>query len=187
MTQQEDTSKGFVFFWGGPLSQWTASPFKLQGRVYSTAEQYMMYKKAVYFNDEVIAQSILETSDPRQQKALGRRVENFDPDAWASVASSHVFTANLAKFKQNEAFKTYLMSTKEAMIVEASPYDNIWGIGFSEQDAKKTLPEIWMNHDNNLLGKALMEVRKMIIQDEVINIHDYNTCPEIYYYPENMR
>lgn len=44
---------------------------------------------------------------------------------------------------------------KESDIKEASPYDSIWGIGFSAANAG-------VNTDNwgeNLLGKALMRVR----------------------------
>lgn len=51
---------------------------------------------------------------------------------------------------------------KESDIMKASPYDRIWGIGFSAANAG-------VNTDNwgeNLLGKALMRVRDRL-QTEV--------------------
>ena len=36
----------------------------------------------VLFGDDEAAEKILETSDPREQKALGRTVRNFDDTIW---------------------------------------------------------------------------------------------------------
>ena len=47
------------------------------------------------------------------------------------------------------------------MTIQASPVDNIWGIGFSAVDAES-------NHAHwglNLLGKALMKVRDQIKEE----------------------
>ncbi|OAQ81364.1 hypothetical protein VFPBJ_03948 [Purpureocillium lilacinum] len=53
------------------------------------------------------------------------------------------------------SLREMLLATGEREIVEASPYDSIWGIGFTERDAEG-MREHW---GENLLGKALMEVR----------------------------
>jgi predicted NAD-dependent protein-ADP-ribosyltransferase YbiA (DUF1768 family) len=39
------TTPAFVFFHGGVLSQWDPSPFTLDGKRFSGAEQYHMYEK----------------------------------------------------------------------------------------------------------------------------------------------
>lgn len=179
-----DTSKGYVFFWGGEFSQWATSPFELDGNVYNTAEQWMMYQKAMTFGDEDMAIAIMQSKEPSHQKALGRRVQPFDEAAWSAVAYDHVVRGNMAKFSQNKHFFDYMMTTKDAQIVEASPHDNIWGIGFHVNEAKKTDPSIWKNHDNNLLGKALMEVRSNLITAGNINLDNYDDCPDIFYYDE---
>jgi ribA/ribD-fused uncharacterized protein len=53
-----------------------------------------------------------------------------------------------------------LLETKPKILVEASPYDKIWGIGLSIADAIKTPKSQWPGQ--NLLGKALVEVRKKL-------------------------
>ena len=45
------------------------------------------------------------------------------------------------------------------MLVEASPYDRIWGIGYTAKQALKVPMDHWAE---NLLGKILMEVRTEI-------------------------
>lgn len=151
----------YYFFWAGPLSQWAKCSFTIDGKRFNTAEQYMMYKKAVHFGDNEITERIMKTSNPRVQKQLGRQVQNFDPEEWASVARGYVFEGNLAKFTQNPALLNVLLSTGDAIIVEASPYDKIWGIGLNEAVAKRTPAEKWPG--TNWLGLELMNVREYII------------------------
>ena len=68
---------------------------------------------------------------------------------------------NKAKFGQNPAIKEYLLSTGDAILAEASPYDKIWGIGLGRAEAKKGTVEQWQGE--NLLGCALMEVRDWLV------------------------
>ncbi|WP_242866848.1 NADAR domain-containing protein [Abyssisolibacter fermentans] len=49
---------------------------------------------------------------------------------------SIVLNGNFAKFLQNEKLMKFLMQTKNKVLVEASPYDNIWGIGMSAENEK---------------------------------------------------
>jgi ribA/ribD-fused uncharacterized protein len=53
--------------------------------------------------------------------------------------------------------KHQLIDTKDSILVEASPYDKIWGIGLDEKDAKI---KIWKGE--NLLGNALMDIRDIL-------------------------
>jgi len=55
--------------------------------------------------------------------------------------------------------KQLLLATSERALVEASPFDRIWGIGFTAADAVRTLRKEW---GQNLLGEALMKVRARI-------------------------
>ncbi len=50
------------------------------------------------------------------------------------------------------------MSTGEAILVEASPYDKIWGVGFGPNDPEINDPSKWPEN-SNLLGRTLMSVR----------------------------
>jgi predicted NAD-dependent protein-ADP-ribosyltransferase YbiA (DUF1768 family) len=45
-------------------------------------EQYMMYQKAVCFQDERTASLIRKTDDVAKIKALGRQVSGYDENTW---------------------------------------------------------------------------------------------------------
>ena len=45
----------------------------------------MMFEKAKFFHDHNIQVKVMETDDPREQKALGLQIENFNVDQWDSV------------------------------------------------------------------------------------------------------
>jgi ribA/ribD-fused uncharacterized protein len=129
------TDKG-IYFWSGIYSQWSTSIFKIDEQNYSSAEQYMMYKKAMLFEDEEVANAIMRTNNPREQKALGRKVRDFDGDVWNRVCRDYVYEANYAKFTQDETLLKQLMETGDKEIVEASPKDKIWGIGLHYDDER---------------------------------------------------
>ncbi len=63
----------FHFFWGGPFSQWHPSQFEVGGVKYNCTEQYMMSKKAELFVDRKAQLKIMAYSDPRMQKAIGKK------------------------------------------------------------------------------------------------------------------
>jgi ribA/ribD-fused uncharacterized protein len=61
------------------------------------------------------------------------------------------------KFSQHPDMKEFLLGTGDEVIVEASPFDKIWGIGIKTYE---TDPLKWKG--TNLLGFALMEVRDFL-------------------------
>jgi len=150
-------NENVVFFWDGPFSQWYQSDFIYRGIKFCTAEQFMMYHKAMFMGDEKTAELVLKSASPKIQKALGRSVENFSPKLWDKVKRDVVYMGNWLKFTQNDDLKKMLLDTGDKLIVEASPYDLIWGIGLSAGEAKNTPQEDWLGQ--NLLGLAIMEVR----------------------------
>ena len=152
----------YHFFWSGPFSQWYPSKFTIDGIEFVNCEQWMMYNKAILFEDHDIAKQILNTTDPSTQKSLGRRVSNFNDDTWMKVAYQIVVEGNRAKFSQNPRLYSALRLTGTDIIVEASPHDRRWGIGLSEKDPNIHDPTKWKGA--NLLGKAIMDVR-----DELFN------------------
>jgi ribA/ribD-fused uncharacterized protein len=159
----------FLFFWGHTVkeeitkacfSQWFPFQFEENGIEYKTAEHYMMAGKAKLFNDNITLEEILKSDSPNQAKNLGRKVKNFDPKLWNEHKYEIVKQGNFLKFSQNEKFKEFLLSTNDKILVEASPYDTIWGIGMLETDTKAQEPSLW--NGENLLGFALMEVRDLL-------------------------
>lgn len=179
----------FTCFWkpeseNGYLSQWYPSPFTVfksrkSEEIFETltdefitifthnflnAEQFMMAMKAAIFEDYINFNKILNESNPAAIKALGRNVRNFDVDTWNDLGPKVVRIGTYLKFLNNDELRRKLISTGDSYIVEASPYDRIWGAGEREV-------EILRNHQiinnkitppfkgKNILGEILMEYR----------------------------
>ena len=125
---------------------------------FPSAEHWMMVQKALLFKNVEKAREMLEVEDMASVKALGRKVENFNEDEWVSARERIVLEGNLHKFRQNDELKDKLLATGTLKLVEASPRDRIWGIGFGEKNALKNR-ERW---GLNLLGSALEQTRRML-------------------------
>lgn len=168
------SSDDFVFFWGHEdreqgttkvcLSQWFRCSFVVDGQYYNCAEQYMMAEKARIFGDEETRQQILSEYSQMAMKKLGRKVRNYDDTIWKEMRFDVVVKGNFAKFSQNDELRDFLISTEGKILVEASPKDNVWGIGLEESSPMALRPSEWLGE--NLLGFALMEVRDMVINGE---------------------
>jgi len=190
----------FTFFWytSSPFSQWHPSLFTVKDTVFTSAEQFMMYSKAVLFGDSVIADEILAlnkkvlddgedyilkryaegqlstaeilkdknlkkiwTESQNEIKSLGKKVKNYNEEVWVKNRELIVEEGNFAKFDQNQQLKQSLLNTKGTILVEASPYDKIWGIGLKENDIKAQNEETW--EGLNLLGKILTMIRERML------------------------
>lgn len=190
----------FTFFWytSSPFSQWHPSPFTVKDIVFTSAEQFMMYSKAVLFGDSIIADEILAlnktvlddgddyilkryaegqlstaeilkdknlkkiwTESQNKIKSLGKKVKNYNEEVWVQNRELIVEEGNFAKFDQNQQLKQSLLNTKGTILVEASPYDKIWGIGLKENDIKAQNEETW--EGLNLLGKLLTMIRERML------------------------
>ena len=156
----QSTEDSYFFFWKGNLSQWAKSPFSEGEIEYCTAEQYMMYHKAILFNDLETAQKILKTRNPRDQQAFGRQVAGYVQEIWDEAKLDIVIKGNMLKFTQNLVFQSELLATGDALLVEASPVDKIWGIGLDAEAAAKIPRSKWPGE--NKLGIALTIVRERI-------------------------
>jgi ribA/ribD-fused uncharacterized protein len=164
-----------VYFWGHTpnpkkmtaacFSQWYDCYFEVDGIQYHTTEQYMMASKARLFGDEEVFREIMEADSPFDYKKLGRKIRGFEQTLWDARKYDIVVEGNKAKFGQNRDIREFLLSTGEALLAEASPYDKIWGIGLDRETALKGTAEQWQGE--NLLGCALMEVRDWLRESQV--------------------
>eukprot|EP00455_Lapot_gusevi_P024460 TRINITY_DN2547_c0_g1_i2.p1 TRINITY_DN2547_c0_g1~~TRINITY_DN2547_c0_g1_i2.p1 ORF type:complete len:173 (+),score=40.01 TRINITY_DN2547_c0_g1_i2:57-575(+) len=148
----------FVLFWGSVFSQWHQSSFVVDNVEYANTEQYMMAGKAKLFGDFKILKQIMATNNSRKIKSLGRAVSGFDEQIWKANCRDIVRRGNYAKFSQDPVLKQILLSTGDREIVEASPYDTIWGIGLGQDDPDCLDKSKWRG--TNWLGEAIMSVRE---------------------------
>ncbi len=130
------------------------------GHRFNCCEQAMMFGKAIVFQDFDTADKILTETNPREQKALGRQIKNFDQQYWEKVRLSLVTMVNLHKFRQNPELAEELISTGQLVLVEASPVDFVWGCGTDDQNEDTYDVQKWQGL--NLLGRALMRVREQL-------------------------
>jgi ribA/ribD-fused uncharacterized protein len=105
----------------------------------------------------VMHKAILQAKTAKEAKALGRKIANFDADVWQKWCLDIVIAGNYYKFSQHVDLKTFLLATGNAVLIEASPVDAIWGVGMAEDNRDIHLPAKWQGQ--NLLGFALMHVR----------------------------
>lgn len=161
MKTEATIENGYVLFWGGCFSNFYPCNIIFEDKEFKSSEQLFMYQKAMYFHDEDTANEILKAKTPKEAKALGRKVKNFNDKDWAYGREYAMRTALIAKFKQNEDLKKELISDKynDLEFVEASPYDRIWGIGYDAEHAFDVIEDFW---GQNLLGKLLNQVRDYI-------------------------
>ncbi|BDD08910.1 hypothetical protein FUAX_13420 [Fulvitalea axinellae] len=163
----------FLFFWGhranqkgnvtkSCLSQWWPSSFTVDGVTYKSTEHWMMAEKARLFNDDKMLAKIIEAETPAEAKKLGRKISPFVFEQWVEHRFEIVVKGNYHKFSQNEKLKAFLCGTGDTVLVEASPVDNVWGIGLTADSSSANDPATWRGE--NLLGFALMEARDRILE-----------------------
>lgn len=152
---------GFFFYESCPLSNWFHAPFTIKHLTFPTVEHYMMFGKARIFGDTATAAKILQVKTPREAKALGRAVTPYDDDVWKPRRIPIVATGARAKFEQHPNLMEFLLATEGLELVEASPYDKIWGIGLSADDPRATDRAQWRGE--GLLGPVVTRIRDIRI------------------------
>ena len=160
----------YIFFWheyeeNGCFSNWHDSEFILENFCYRHMEQYIMAEKAKLFHDSKMYTAILRADKPKECKDLGKQVSGYDEAVWSSRRYDVLLTGLRQKFGQNDALRAELLSTGKAILAEASPYDKIFGIGLTADQAAGMTEDEWPGQ--NLLGKALMEIRAEMAPIEV--------------------
>lgn len=134
---------------------------------FSSSEQYFMYLKAFYFKDSNTMKEIIKSGKSSDDyKFLGREIKNFNKNCWDAVSYDFMLEALSFKYTQNIDLLNILLNTEDAIIVEASPYDKIWGIGLGKYVNNGKTHSEWDNplkwKGLNLLGFALMDLRDSI-------------------------
>ncbi len=122
------------------------------GIQFHSSAQYLHHRKAIIINDLTIAENIL-----CECKILGNPVQIFVNDRWRRNAKYIMIEGLWFKFSQNKHCLKALESTGTCKLVEASPYDNIWGVGLGLDSEDLKNPNKWKGV--NMMGSALQEIR----------------------------
>lgn len=140
-----------LFFWGGVFSNF----HPINGDTSNTSEKKFMEAKAIRFGDRVALERIRLAKTPNEAKEIGRQVRGYHQAMWDEIKVPCMMSALQFKWNNCEEFRKALKESGENILVEASPYDRIWGIGYKSDTALAYID----NWGENLLGKCLMNLR----------------------------
>jgi ribA/ribD-fused uncharacterized protein len=120
------------------------------GLVFSSSEAAWQSQKTSH----KIIRKIFQNKEPAEAKKLGRQVPLRSN--WEDIKYQLMVDVCYAKFSQNNDLKQILLSTNQEELVENTTgwHDNIWG--------NCDCPRCQSIKGQNLLGKALMEVREKL-------------------------
>lgn len=127
---------------------------------FQCSEQGYMYEKCLFFNRFGMAKNCIDVTDPRDVKRIGRSIPNFNDERWNEVSFDKMYDVLMCKFSNNKEAKEELINSGNKILVEASPYDKIWGCGIGVDDDDVLQEENWTGE--NRLGEVLMKVREDI-------------------------
>ncbi|KAG4098179.1 hypothetical protein H8356DRAFT_1392908 [Neocallimastix lanati (nom. inval.)] len=141
----------------GFLSNFYNCSFSYRGLTYTSSEAAWQAQKCR--SEEEKKKFTMKT--PAQAKTAGRRVK-LRPD-WEAVKYTLMVEVCYQKFIQNPTLREKYLATGEAEIIEDTTgwHDNLWG----QCSCSKCKIKNGGEKGQNLLGKALMEVRKKIREE----------------------
>ncbi|CAB1106087.1 unnamed protein product [Ectocarpus sp. CCAP 1310/34] len=147
----EYASDDVLLFWKPPsvFSQWTPLAFDVLGVRYPCGEHFMMSENAKLSGDMTSYDKIMAATDPKTHNPFDR--------VWG-IGMSACFpdASDPSKWAANEA----------------SPFDRVWGIGMSACFPDASDSSKWAANGKNLLGKALMQVRRLL-RDHPLSGEDF--------------
>jgi ribA/ribD-fused uncharacterized protein len=147
----------------GYLSLKWAVELEFNGTIYNSAQQAVYAEIAKSFNDQEGLQRIMLADTP---DGIHYQLSDVpgEPDAnearWNDMIKRLIYDVNLLKFNQYPELAGRLLETKNAALGAYIPDDNLLGIGISLDNIQSKNPVHWTGQ--NLLGKALMEIRDKI-------------------------
>jgi len=146
--------------------KWTVE-IEFNGTMYNSAYQAIAAEIAKSFNDKDNLQKIMIAESPDD---INYKLENVSGDAeinetkWNDLTKQLLYDVNIAKYNQYPELAARLLETKNATLGAYIPDDNLIGIGLSIDNIQAKNPVNWTGQ--NLLGKALMDIRQKIRSDQ---------------------
>lgn len=166
-----------VVFFGkeSRFSNHYSSPFTVDDVEFCTMEQFLAHSRARFANDQFLMDRALSSPDPADAKRILNLLREAPGQAeWEEERHDIVLSGLLAKFRQSNDLREYLISSEERELGEASK-NKTWGIGMSLSDKDRLNVHQWKG--GNLLGKTLMEVRQILATEKTATHQKNNDSP----------
>jgi len=158
--KKEYIPEKFTYFWlcYSPFSQHFKSEFVIDGRLFNCPEKWMMQQKCIVFGQLEFAEKIMQMEDPKAMKRAAqiRGIPSFNQSIWDRHSYRIVHERNMHKLAQNLELYVVLKGTVGTTLVEASPFDIVWGCGCREQEPAVQQRKTWRGL--NWLGEILTQV-----------------------------
>jgi hypothetical protein len=160
-------------FYGGALSNFSECSFQMFNIQFDSREKAYIFGKVCFSEDiPTVWKLISEAQTPMACKKLGRKVNWMKGVVeWRSVCFGWMVYLAVVAGQQDQDFRAALLKTGFKYLVEASPIDDVWGIGESVSDVKNCSEnsEKWRDmlqamRTGNLMGKALMAARTKLLE-----------------------
>jgi len=118
-----------------------------------------MQQKCIVFGQLGLAEKVMKMEDPKATKRATqiRGIPNFNQSILERHSYGIVHKGNMHNFAKNLELYLALKSTVGHTLVEASPYDKVWGCRCREHEPTAQQREI--RRSLNWLGEILTEVR----------------------------
>ena len=146
--------------------KWTVE-IEFNNTMYNSAKQAIAAELAKVFNDQENLQKIMIADTPEEVNYELDDVPGDENQAkWNDNIKQLLYDVNIAKFNQYPELVTRLLETKTAVLGAYIPNDNLIGIGMSLDNIQSKNPINWTGQ--NLLGKALMDIREKFRGDMVL-------------------
>jgi ribA/ribD-fused uncharacterized protein len=148
----------------GYLSLEWAVDLEFQGTMYHSATQAVYAEMAKVLGDDVVLRKIMLTESP-----LMIHYEVTGSEAvWKENITRLLYEVNLHKFTRYPELQAMLRKTGRAVLGAYVPNDVLLGIGLSMDREESKQMRHWTGE--NLIGKALMEVRRVLLEQPKASI-----------------
>jgi len=160
----------------GFLSLDWAVEIQYNSTMYHSVKQALAAELAKRFNDNNNLSRIMLMESAEE---VNYSVENVPGDKeenevkWNEYMKTLIPEINMIKFTQYPELASRLIETKNAILGAYIVNDNLLGIGISMDDMKAKNPIEWSGQ--NILGKALMDIRELIVKKKMEEVMKKNT------------
>lgn len=154
----------------GWLSTWSEHPVEYKNKIFPTVENYILYRKAELFDDQITMEKLADAKDPTEARKIAYKIDNFKANVWKDKQFSIIVQGNILKCEYNDSVFARLQRLPSKVKFGLADKDKTVGIGFYKSDPKSSDTDMW---SSNLVGKAWNEIHRY-----------YNFREQVFEYPK---